>query len=99
MNKIKRLVVFGNTPYWEYADLDEWMKLIYRNFEKCVKILIAIYGRVCPICDKHSPLFRTDSGTAEHLWSRHRKATALFMLNVVMKKNPEEIERLMNNEN
>ena len=93
---MKRYNIFPDDPYVEDAEIKQWLGLIYRNFGKCVKILIAIYGRRCVICDGLSPSFRSDSGVSEHYWIRHRKATALFVLNNLMTKKPNELEDLLN---
>ena len=96
MNDITKWVLVAVIPYIESADLDEWLKLIYRNFDKCIKLLIAVYGKCCVICGDNSPVFRSDSGTTEHYWTRHRRSTALFVLNDLFSKSPDEIEEMIN---
>ena len=69
---------------------------INRNFNKVIKLLIAIYGQHCVVCDFISPNFRMYSGVADHYYSRHRKDTGDFFRDNVMIHSPEELEELMN---
>lgn len=66
-----------------------------RNFNKLIKLLIAIYGKHCVICDYISPDFRKDSGVAEHYYSRHRKDTLEFFRDNIMTKSPDMIQDMI----
>lgn len=71
---------------------------IFRNFDRCVKLLIVIYGRKCIVCDTLSPTFRTDSDVSEHYWTRHRKSTMEFIRDKILIKNPDEIAEMIESE-
>lgn len=75
------------------ATLRDIRKYNSRNFNKCIKLLIAIYRRICIVCDSMSPNFTTDSGTADHYYSRHREATINFIRDNFMTKTEDEIWR------
>jgi hypothetical protein len=65
------------------------------NFSKVIKLLIAIYGKHCIVCDYVSPEFRKDSGVAEHYYSRHRKETVVFVRDNILTKSVDEIGELL----
>ncbi len=65
------------------------------NFSKAIKLLIAIYGKKCIVCDFISPNFSTDSGVANHYYSRHRDDTIIFIRENLMVKTQDEIEDML----
>jgi len=65
------------------------------NFGKAVRLLITIYGKKCIVCDFFSPNFLTDSGLANHYYSRHRDDTIVFVQENLMKKSQDEIEEMI----
>lgn len=68
---------------------------INRNFNKCIKLLIGVYGRTCIVCDTFSPEFFGDSGTAGHYYSRHREDTIDFIRDNFMIKSEDEIQDMI----
>jgi len=68
------------------------------NFSKAIKLLITIYGRKCVVCNLFSPNFSTDSGVADHYYSRHRDDTIVFVKEKLMVKSQEEIQDLISHE-
>jgi len=66
------------------------------NFPKAIRLLITIYGKKCIVCDWISPNFSTDSGVANHYYSRHRDDTIVFVKENLMEKSQDEIEQMLN---
>ena len=87
--------LFSDNPIEICADMNQIAIHIFRNFDKCIKLLNAIYGRKCIVCNELSPSFRTDSGLSEHYWTRHRKRTMEFIRDKILIKNPDQIREMI----
>ena len=68
---------------------------INQNFNKCIKLLIGVYGRTCVICNNFSPEFISDSGCAGHYYSRHREDTINYIKDTFMTKTEEKIQDMI----
>jgi len=89
---MKRLNVFTQFPYVTDADESHWMKLIYRNFDKTVRILVEFSNDLkCLICDDLSLNFKSRSSLANHYYVIHKTRTAKFFLDRIMTKKLEEL--------
>jgi len=87
---------FAKFPYQEYADVGNWRMLVFRNFDKAIRIIIEISDDLkCVICKDLSLHYTVKSSLAEHYRTYHRKRTADFFLNDVATKTPEELEGMM----
>jgi len=89
---------FSHDPTEIYADLRQIAIHIFQNFDVGIKLLIAIYGKKCIICDGLSPMFRTNSGLSEHYWTRHKKRTMEFIRDEILVKNPDQIAKLIDDD-
>ena len=90
---MKRWNHFAKQPYEEDADEAYWMILIYRNYEKVVRILVGHSKDLkCLICADLSLNYKAPSSLAEHYYTRHKRPTAKYFLNNIMIKSPEELE-------
>ena len=89
---MKKYNWFAKHPYQEDADEVYWMKYIYRNYEKVVRILVEHSKNLhCLICADLSLNFKAPS-LANHYYTTHKPATAKYFLNNIMAKSPEEPE-------
>ena len=88
---------FAKFPYQESADFKDWRMLVFRNFDRVIRIIIEISNDLkCVICKDLSLNYTAKSSLAEHYRTYHKKRTVDFFLNDVATKTPEELEEMLN---
>jgi len=90
--------IFNGFELVDSPTLQQVKYYVNGNFSKAVRLLITIYGKKCIVCDWISPNFETDSGVANHYYSRHRNDTLVFIGENLMVKSQDEIQDLIDNE-
>lgn len=93
---IKRWNHFAGEPYQEDADIYQWVGLIYRNFDKVIRILVTVsHNFRCLVCAEYSLNYTSGKGLFNHLLSIHRHKTVEFFLENILTKNPDELEEML----
>jgi|APSaa5957512535_1039671.scaffolds.fasta_scaffold03375_5 hypothetical protein len=93
---MKRWNHFSINPYQENADCNQWMMFIFRNFPTAIEILIAISKNFkCVVCGNLSLNYTAKSSLNNHLNHVHKRQTALYFLDNVATKTPDELGDLL----
>ena len=78
------------------TEKDHWLKHISRNWDKVVRILVALSINLrCLICADLSLNYTAKSSLANHYRTVHRRRTKEFFLYNVATKDPDELEELL----
>ena len=87
---------FAKFPYQEEADFNQWMMLIFRNFDRAIRIIIELSENLkCVICQDLSLDYTGKSSLAEHYRNYHKRKTAEYFLDFVATKTPDQLEDLL----
>lgn len=93
---MKRWNHFAKFPYEEDTDMNNWVMLAFRNFDKTIRIIIEISKNLrCVICKDLSLNYTSRSSLAEHYRTYHKRKTVEFFLHNVAIKNPDELEDML----
>jgi len=91
--------LFAQNPYMENASIVQWMVLIFRNFDRVIRIMVELSKDLkCLICKDLSLNYKARSSLADHYWNVHKRRTAEYFLDNVATIDPEELERKMHSE-
>jgi len=86
---------FQKNPGIIIADEIFWIRSLYRNIDKIIRILSIIPKETrCLVCADLSLNFTTRSSLASHL-RNHARATIRFWLDNFISKSPEELEFIL----
>lgn len=93
---MKRWNLFAKFPYEEDADLNNWLMLVFRNFDKTIRLIIELSKNLkCVVCKDLSLNYTAKSSLAEHYRTYHKRKTAEYFLENIATKNPDELESLL----
>jgi len=90
--------IFAKTPYYEDATIEQWRFLIYRNFDKTIKILVGLSKDLnCLLCGDLSKNYNFESKLAGHYrYGHNKKPIANYTIENVLNKSPDELGDLLN---
>lgn len=88
---------FAKFPYQEYATIDEWRKLIFRNYDKTIKILVALSKDLrCLLCGDCSLNYTTKGSLARHYRCDYKKfIIADWFIEFVLSQTPDKLDEVM----
>ena len=88
---------FAKFPYLEYAELDNWRWLVFRNFDKAIRIMVALSDDLkCFVCKDLSLNYTSEPSLARHLRDGHTKTAVVnCWLEDIAIKSPEEIQGMI----
>lgn len=94
---MKRWNHFTKFPYEEDTLVNNWRMLVYRNFDKTIRILIELSENLeCVICQDLSLNYTTKPSLANHYLYVHKRKTTDYFLDYVATKTPDELEGSLN---
>ena len=88
---------FDKFPYQEDATIEEWQWLIFRNYDKTIKILVALSKNLkCLLCGDCSLNYTTKGSLARHYrWEYNKFMIANWFIEHVLSKSPDEMDEAM----
>jgi len=92
--RLHRLInIYAEFPYQEDATLEQWRFLIYRNYDKTIKILVALSKDLhCLLCGNLSKNYNFESSLAEHYRFGHQKRPlADYTIENILNKTSDEL--------
>ncbi len=94
---MKRWNHFTTFPYEENTSINNWRRLVYKNFEQTIRILIEMSTNLeCVICKDLTLNYTIKQSLANHYLHTHKQKTADYFLDNVSTKTPDVLENLLN---
>lgn len=89
--------IFSSEIKKETADVNFWKWYIRKNILKGITILVSITNNLhCVVCGELSQNYESKSSLAKHLQFEHFWKTVDFILENIMTKEPDELEKMIN---
>ncbi len=89
--------IYAKFPYQEDATIEQWRFLIYRNYDKTIKILVGLSKDLhCLLCSDLSKDYDSKPRLAGHYrFGHNKKPIANYTIENILNKDPDELGDLL----